>query len=166
MNSDTFITVIMTREGMREKFLTGWNHCEAMLLNGESVQLSVGPSEEPITIKQRKFFKDIVCGQIAEQVFIGDRRERFTKQAWAEYFRKRFLGVNGNKYVMQKLPGQKKATPVKQRISTESLGVKRYSEHIDHVIDHAVVEFHVAFHFEASEREAVRYVTKPRRSAH
>lgn len=156
--SDTYIVVIQTEDGARQKFIAAMTHAKCMLENGESVELRVGPALEPVTIRQRKFFKDVVCQQIAEQVCLGPKRERYTKAAWAEHFRKEFLG---NRYEMVKLPGAKKATPRTVRNSTEELGVKRYSAHIDKVIDTAVLEYGVVFHFEASEREAASYVRKP-----
>lgn len=158
--SDTFVTVIATEQGAREKFITAMNHAKAMLDNGERVQLSVGPALDPIRAKQRKFLKDIVFGQMAEQIVVGEKRERYTKEIWAEFFRRRFLG---DRYEMRKLPGAKKATPLRVRNSSEELGVKGYSEYTDRVIDTAIVEYAVIFEFTSAEREEVRHVTKPRK---
>ena len=80
-------------------------------------------------------------------------------EIWKEFYRKKFLG---SRYVMQKLPGQNRATPSKVRISTEDLGIKAYSLYIDRVIADAVMEWGVEFRFIAEEREAVKY--KPARA--
>lgn len=177
--SDTFTTVLTSRDGARETFVRAMNHAAAMFDNGESVMLSVGPALEPISIRQRKFLKDIVCGQIAEQVKLPvfdaagnatGKTTRHTKDVWAEYFRAEFLG---DRYEMKlavvrdKVTGKsrfaKKATPHKVRVSTEHLGVRKYSEHIDRVIDTAILEFGVEFHFTREEREAVRW-KQPKRA--
>lgn len=158
--SESYLTVIRTIEGAREKFIVAMAHARAMLDNNEAVELRVGPALDPIRAKQRKFLKDIVCGQISEQVVVGEKRERYTKEIWAEFFRRRFLG---DRYEMRKMPGAKKATPHRIRNSTEELGVRGYSEYTDKVIDCAVVEHHVVFEFTSAEREEVRWVSKPRR---
>jgi hypothetical protein len=155
--SDQFVTVIATEEGARAAFIAAMNHAKCMFLNGERVELRVGPALDPIRAKQRKFLKDIVFGQIAEQVCVGEKRERFTKEIWAEFFRRRLLG---DRFEMRKLPGAKKATPHKVRNSTEELGVRKYAAYTDQVIDIAVAEHGVEFVFETGEREAVRHVSK------
>lgn len=132
---------------------------EAMIAAGKPVQVTLTEWEDDLTARQRGFLHAAVFPQIAEQVRVNG--ERFVPEVWKEYFRKLFLG---SRYVMQKLPGQKRAVPVKVRVSTEDLGIKAYSEHIDKVISHAATEFGVQFVFRGEEREAVRYVA-PRRKA-
>jgi hypothetical protein len=131
---------------------------EAMLAAGQLPQVTLAEWEDDITVKQRAFLHAAVFPQIAEQV--NANGDRFTADIWKEYYRKLFLG---SKWRMQKLPGQKRAVPVKVRVSTEDLGIKRYSEHIDKVIAHAATEWGVAFVFRADEREAVRYVAPKRK---
>lgn len=155
--SDTYITVIQTEEGLKTKFRAAYNHAEMMLRNGESVQLKCGPADEPISIKQRGFLHGAVLPQVAEQAYVGEKRERYTAEIWREYYHRMFIP---DRWVMRKLPGAKRATPHRERVSSESLGVRRYSEWIDRIIDHAVVEFGVVFEFKEGEREAVRYVGK------
>ena len=162
MTDDTYITVIATLEGMNSKFRTAYAHAQSIVQNGGQVELKCGPAEQPISIRQRGFLNGVVLPQIAEQVFVGEKRERFTVDVWREYWRKRLLP---DKWVMRKLPGQKRATPHRVRVSTEMLGVRGYSKHIDRIIDIAVVEFNVRFEFQDVEREAVRYVDKKTRRA-
>ncbi len=157
--SDTYITVIQTEEGLNQKFRAAYTHAQMMLRNGEAVQLKCGPSDEPISIKQRGFLHAAVLPQIAEQAYVGEKRERFTAEIWKEFFHRRFIP---DRWVMKKLPGAKRATPHRERVSSEELGVRRYSEFIDRIIDYAVVEHGVVFEFREGEREAVRYVGKRR----
>jgi hypothetical protein len=162
-DAEEYRDVIATMEGLRSKFVIAYRHAECLLKNGDRAEIMVRPALDQIKAQQRKFLKDIVFGQIAEQVQLPvfdlhgrdtGRRERFDKAVWAEKFRRDLLG---SKHEMQRMPGAKKATPVKVRISTESLGVKAYSEYTDRCIDHAVVEYGVEFHFTRDERESVRY---------
>lgn len=133
---------------------------EAMIAAGKPVHVKLTEWEDDITAKQRGFLHAAVFPQVAEQVRVNG--ERFVPEVWKEYFRKLFLG---SRYVMQKLPGQKKAVPVKVRVSTEDLGIKAYSEYIDRVIAHAATEFGVSFVFRTDEREAVRYQPPKRKAA-
>lgn len=144
------------RDGMTAVFRAG----EAMLNAGQVPQVSLTEWQDDITAKQRGFLHAAVFPQIAEQVRVNG--ERFVPEIWKEYYRKLFLG---SKWRMQKLPGQRRAVPVKVRISTEDLGIKAYSDYIDRVIAHAVSEFAVAFVFRAEEREAVRYVAPKRKAS-
>lgn len=150
--SDTFTTVLTSRDGARETFVRAMNHAAAMLDNGESVLLSVGPALEPVGVQQRRFLHGPVLTQISEQVRVFG--ERFVTAIWKEFYRKLFLP---DAWEVRKLPGQKRATPVRVRQSTEDLGIKRYSELIDKVIAHAATEFGVEFRFESDERESVKY---------
>ena len=103
--------------------------------------------------KQRRFLHGPVLGQIVEQAKADG--QRFVMAVWKEYYRAKFLGFRWEHY---KLPGQKKATPRKVRVSTEDLSVKQYSEYIDKVLADAATEFGVVFDLDPAEREAVRYV--------
>ena len=155
----TFHTVIATEDGARDKFIQAMTHAKCLLLNGESVELRVGPALDSIGAVQRGFLHGVVLPQIAEQVFVGEKRERFVADVWKAYWHKRFIS---DRWVMRKLPGAKKATPHRERVSSEQLGVRRYSQWIDQIIDTAVTEYGVVFEFQPSEREGARYVSKPR----
>lgn len=160
MNADTYLTVIATVDGAREKFKLAMTHAKCLLDNGEWVELKVGPALDSIGAKQRGFLHAAVLPQIAEQAYVGEKRERFAAEVWKEFFHRRFIP---DRWVMRKLPGAKRATPHRERVSSESLGVKGYSEFIDRIIDTAIVEHGVVFEFEPSERESVRHVAKPRK---
>jgi len=155
-----FERVIVSEKALREVFLTAYVYAKTLIANDERVHLKITAALDPITERQRKFLKDIVFGQIAEQVYLGPQRERFTKAAWAEAFRERFLG---SRFETKKLPGWETERTVEVRNSTEELGVKAYAEYTDRVIDTAVTEHGVEFHFEPNEREEARYTARPRK---
>lgn len=121
-------------------------------------RLVIGRDHEDMSERQRKFLHGVVLMQIADQV--RPNGEAFPMPIWKEYYRAKFLGVKWTHY---KLPGQKRATPHRERVSTEDLSVKQYSEYIEQVIADAVTEYGVEFEFDPIEREGVRYVRKVRR---
>lgn len=124
------------------------------------LRLVLGFDREDKSAKQRKFLHGPVLGQIAEQVRLPDG-SRYTAEVWKHYFRKLFVPDRWESY---RLPGAKRATPHRVRVSTESLSVRQYSALIDAVIAHATSELGVVFDLDPAERESVRYV-KPKRAA-
>lgn len=167
-DAETYHTVIATPEGLRDKFVIAYRHAECLLKNGDRVEVMVRPALDAIGAQQRRFLKDIVFGQIAEQVALPvfdvngndtGRRQKYDKAAWAELFRRQLLGY---RHEMQRLPGSKKATPVKVRVSTETLGVRAYADYTDKVIALATTEYGVVFRFNDDERPQPRIVGKRR----
>lgn len=129
-----------------------------------------GEDREDLTVKQRGFLHAAVFPQIAEQVTFPDGT-RFSAKTWKEFFRERFLGdrwVSKRALRWNKKEGKamlaKRATPRKERVSTEDLSIRQYSEYIDRVIDTAVIEYSVVFAFKEGEREAVKYQPKRRKA--
>lgn len=158
--SEEFRVLLMSERHARESFIQAMSHAKAMLDNGEHVLVTVGPALEPIGVQQRKFLHGVVLEQISEQARVDG--QRYTIDVWKEYFKKKYLKPTWKHY---RLPSAKKATPHRQPLSTERLGVRAYSKFIDDVIDHAVLELSVVFDFVASEREAVRYTPPARKKA-
>lgn len=159
MKDETYTVIITTADAVGQRFMVGMAHAKAILGNDSMVRLSVGPADDPIGVKQRGFLHGVVLPQIAQQAYVGEKRERFVADIWKEHFHRLYIP---DKIVMRKLPGQKRATPRHERVSSESLGARRYAQWIDKIIDHAIVELGVHFEFNPSEREAVRFVNKPR----
>ncbi|MEY4415389.1 MAG: hypothetical protein RIQ53_2682 [Pseudomonadota bacterium] len=167
--NDELNVIVRTREEAHQAISHGYALARSIIENGNTARIHVLEDEDELTIRQRGFLHAAVFPQIAEQVTFPDG-SRYVADAWKEYFRKRFLP---DKFVMEKTLRwdaklgrtvvAKRRTPQRKRISTEDLGVKRYSKHIDDVIDTAVLEFGVVFVFRANEREAVRYVGKATR---
>lgn len=161
--TDRQTRVVSTREEAHEAIMQGYLHAKALLADGKRVQISVGEDADPITLKQRRFLHGPVLSQIAEQVRVGG--ERYVMEVWKEYFRKLFLA---DRFEMHKVPrydktlcqlvNPKRATPIRVRVSSEDLGIKKYSEYIDKIIAYAATEWSVAFKFDPLERDSVRYV--------
>lgn len=133
-------------------------------------RLIFGEDLEDLTVKQRGFLHACIFPQVAEQVRVEG--VRYTADIWKEFYRKLFLP---DVFKLKKVPRwdpalcalvqPKRATPHRQRVSTEDLNIRQYSEHIDRVIAHATTEFGVVFNFDQQEREAVRWKAKKRKPA-
>jgi hypothetical protein len=161
---------VTTREEAHQAGKDAYAAAWELVADGRECTVIVTEYEEALTVKQRAFLHTAVFPQIAEQVLVDGAR--FVAAVWKEYFRERFLPDKWDvRYalVADKKTGQlrraKRKTPHRVRQSTEDLGIKRYSQYIDTVIDTAADEFGVVFVFRPNEREGVRYVAKPRKKA-
>lgn len=182
MNDDAFDIVIATPEGLRDRMVLAYQHASALMRGGKRVHVRVEPALEAITQKQRTFWHNVVLAQISEQVKVQQfdakgrptgKTERYTIKVWKDYFVERLLGYTfpmRKGFVRDKKTGElrmaRRATPHKELVSTESIGVRRYSKLIDDTIDLAIVEFSVEFVFESAAREEVRYVNRARQARH
>lgn len=124
-------------------------------------RLTFAEVREDLTVKQRRFLHGPVLGQIAEQVRMPDG-SRYVAAIWKEYFRKLYLP---DRWASYRMPGAKRATPHRVRVSTEDLSIKQYSELIDKVLAHATTELGVVFDLNPQEREEVRYRRPSKRRA-
>lgn len=168
--NDELNVIVRTKEEAHQAATFAYSLAQALIRDEKPVRFRVAEDQDDITARQRGFLHAAVFPQIAEQVVMPDGT-RYTADVWKEYFRKRFLP---DTWVMRKsirydpklcrLVQAKRATPQPVRKSTEDLGIKAYSEHIDKVIDTAVLELGVVFEFRPNEREGVRYVAKPRKA--
>lgn len=157
------IRVVSNRMEAHEAVMQAYSIAKRLIDDGKRVQIQVGEDADPVSIKQRRFFHGPVLTQISEQVRVSG--ERYTPDVWKEYFRKLFLP---DRFEMRRVPvydkaqcmlvQPKRATPYRVRSSTEELGVKKYSEHIEKVIAHAATEWAVAFKLDPREHAATRYV--------
>lgn len=143
----TLQRVARTPEAWRAAATDIYRAGEALIQAGQAVAASVCEWEDDISARQRRFLHGAVLTQISEQAR-GDKGERYRMEVWKELYRSQFLGSNWEMV---------RGKPIEIRISTESLGVKAYSEYIDRVIADAATEWGVVFRFIAEEREAVRY---------
>ena len=168
VNDTTLIRFAATRETAHAAILAGYEHAKTLIALDKHVKVLVEEAEDELTIRQRGFLHKAVLPQIEDQYRHPDGT-RTEWRAWKEYFRARFLG---DRWVLKRVPRwdaqsgrmvlPKRKTPHRERVSTEDLGIKAYSKYIDTVIDTAVVELGVRFHFIAEERDAVRYVVPVR----
>jgi hypothetical protein len=120
--------------------------------SGRRVRVVVGIDHEDKTVKQRRFYHAAVLPQISEQATVAGIR--YTTQVWKEHFRRLYLH---DRWASVRMPGAKRATPQRIRVSTEDLSIKQYSEHIDRVIAYGAADLGVVFRFRAEEREEVRW---------
>jgi hypothetical protein len=157
----TFERVIAGENALREQFVHAYSHARALLQNDKRVHVVVKEALDPVSAKQRGFLHGVILPQIAEQVFVGPQRERFTEKVWKEYYFDRLVKPE---YEMRKLPNQKRPTPHRINTSSEHLGTRAYAEWIDKIIDDAVAEWKVEFSFDPTERAAVRPASKPRQA--
>lgn len=168
--TDPIRIIAATREAAHIAVCRLYDYSKPLIADEKRVVFTMAEQEDDISARQRGFLHVAVFPQISEQVTFPDGT-RFEWRVWKEMFRARFLG---DRWVMRAVPRwdaktgkyviPKRKTPHRERVSTEDLSVKKYSRYIDTVIDTAVVEFGVQFHFIAEEREAVRYVAPPRKS--
>jgi hypothetical protein len=166
--NDELNVIVHTREEAHQAVSFAYSLAQALIRDEKPVRIRAYEDEDDITIKQRAFLHAAVFPQISEQYTFPDGT-RYTADVWKEFFRNRFLS---DKWELRKamrwdsktgaMVQAKRKTPHRIRVSTESLGIKAYSQYIDRLIDTAVLELGVVFEFRASEREGVRYVAKPR----
>lgn len=160
MSDEGLHVVVATHDGLRLRFKQAYELGLAILNAGQRVELRVLIARDPIRVKQRKFLKDIVFGQISEQVRLDG--QRYTKEMWAEHFRKEWLG---SRFEEKQYPFEPEPRIEEIKNSTEELGVKGYAEYTDRVIAFAQTDLSVVFVFEEREREEVRYHERPARGA-
>lgn len=132
---------------------------------GRRIRVVVGVDHEDLTVKQRGFFHAAVLPQIAELAKV--QGIRYVVRVWKEHFRSLYLGDRWEAFELVgqfDSRGRQKRSRRKVRVSTEDLTIKQYSRHIDQVIAYAASELDVVFRFRAEEREAVRWVAKPRKA--
>lgn len=153
--NDVYDRVCFTQEGFKEAMIVAFAHGRSIIQNGQHAHITIQEAMDPITALQRNFLHGPVLGQIAEQAWVtqGGKRERFTQETWKLVFWKMFVKPV---YKMMKLPGWKRAVPVRVNDSSEKLGVRAYAKWIDEIIDYAVAELNVEFVFKNQERDAVR----------
>lgn len=168
LDNDTYTRVAHTREEAHQVITLAYTAAKVLIQDGKRVRVTVAEEVDSLSARQRRFLHGPALGQIAEQVRMPDGT-RYVAEVWKEYFRGLFLP---DKWVSKKQPRwdakagrmviPKRATPHRERQSTESLSVKQYSRLIDQVLAHAATELGVEFRFNADEREAVRYVPPKR----
>lgn len=168
MSDTALVQFASTKDAAHKAIIAGYVHAQTLLGIDKRVKITVEEAEDELSIRQRGFLHKAVFPQISEQVAFPDGT-RFEWRVWKEMYRARFLG---DRWVLRAIPRwdavsgkfvkPKRKTPHRERISTEDLSCKKYSAYIDLVIDTAVTEHGVTFHFLAGERDGVRYVAPAR----
>lgn len=119
---------------------TFWPWCKQQLHDGRKVVIEARLAEDALTDKQRRFLHGHILKTIAEQA--APNGQKFPLAIWKEHCRSEFLGY---KVVTTKNPLTGKKVRRRQRVSTEDLGVKGYSEYIDRVAAWAATDLGVEF---------------------
>jgi NinB protein len=113
---------------------------KALCVAGHALVVEVRTAEDVKTDKQRRYLHGYVLLTIAREAVVNG--QRFDMRTWKEHLRATFLGW---KTVTYKNPITGKKVRRRERVSTESLGVKGYSEYIERVTAHAATELGVTF---------------------
>jgi hypothetical protein len=126
--------------------------CKEQWAAGRRLELEIRLHEDAKTDRQRKYYHGVVLKTIAAQARPND--QPFPLKVWKEHFREEFLGY---KTVTTRNPLTGKKHRRRQRVSSEDLGVKGYSQLIDRVSAFAATELGVTFpaSFEQWERMQV-----------
>ena len=114
--------------------------CKSMWAAGHRLHIEVRLHEDAKTDRQRRYYHGVVLKTIALQA--RPNGVQFPLAVWKEHFRAEYLG---HKTVTTKNPLTGKKVRRRQRVSSEDLGVKGYSQLIDRVSAFAATELGVAF---------------------
>lgn len=168
---DLVLTCPGTREALHAAVTQLYEHAKQRIAGapakvdqdtGEMVprtwRLVFGEDADDRTLRQNRFYWGVVLQQISEQARVAS--QRYTAEAWHELGKRQFLG-----YEVIKAPvaGRKRVQVYRRLRSTTDLTVKQMSEYLDQFIAFATADLGVAFDFDPSEREAVRYRAPARR---
>lgn len=121
-----------------QSVLAPW--CKSMWAAGHRLEVEVRLHQDAKTDRQRRYYHGVVLKTIAEQA--RPNGEQFPLAVWKEHFRAEYLG---HKTVTTRNPLTGKKVRRRQRVSTEDLGVKGYSQLIDRVSAFAANELGVTF---------------------
>ena len=108
--------------------------------DGVGLTVELRRFEDAKTDRQRAYYHGVVLKTIAQQA--RPNGVQFPLAVWKEHFRAEYLG---HKTVTTKNPLTGKKVRRRQRVSTEDLGVKGYSQLIDRVSAFAATELGVSF---------------------
>lgn len=131
-----------------------WKQVKALATAGHATVVEVRTAEDVKTDKQRRYLHGYVLMTIAHQAVVNG--QKFDMKTWKEWYRSTYLG---SKTVTFKDPFTGKKIRRRQRVSTEDLGVKGYSEYIERVTAHAATELGVEFREEWVDPETGEVLT-------
>ena len=125
--------------------------CQAMWSAGHPLEVEIRTHEDAKTDRQRAYYHGVVLKQIAQQA--RPNGQAYEMHVWKEFARDKFLGF---RTVTHKDPMTGKKHRRRERISTEDLGVRGYSQLIEKVTAFAVVELGVEFPLTWAEYERMQ----------
>jgi hypothetical protein len=129
--------------------------CRAQWFAGHRLTIEIRLHEDALTDRQRAYYHGVILKQIAMQA--RPNGQSFPLDVWKEHFRAQHLGF---KTVTTKNPLTGKKVRRRVRVSTEDLGVKRYSHLIECVTAFAVTELGVRFPCDFAQWDAMHVDTE------
>ncbi len=135
-------TIVMHNPVQGHQVLTAsfWPWAKAMLIAGHKIVVKGEEAEDAKSDKQRRYYHGVVLTEIARHA--NANGQKFPMAVWKEHFRETLLG---HKWVTNIDPTTGKKKRRKVRISTEDLGVRKYSELIEQVTAFAVTDLGLTF---------------------
>lgn len=121
-------------------FKAAWIEVKAKLMAGHRIEIEVRNADDAKTDRQRRYYHGCILKTIAGQATANG--QKFDLQTWKEYFRAEYLGHKTHTF---KNPMTGKKVRRRERVSTEDLGVKGYSQLIERVTAFAATELGVTF---------------------
>jgi hypothetical protein len=91
--------------------------------------------DDDITQKQRGYFHAVVLEEF--HLYARPNGEQFPREVWKRFLKEKFLGF---KVVTSIDPMTGKTRRLRHRVSTESLGIRRYAQFIDECIAFAATD--------------------------
>jgi hypothetical protein len=120
------------REVMVRNFLP-W--CGEQLKQGRELVVEARLLDDDITEKQRAFFHAVVLEEF--HLYARTNGVQYPREIWKAYLKERFLGF---KVVTSVDPTTGKTRRLRHRVSTESLGIRRYAQFVDECIAFAATD--------------------------
>lgn len=117
-----------------------WEILKPSLLAGDKYTISIQGFDEAKTHQQRKYYHGYILKTISQTAVVNGRK--FSLDTWKEHYRKEFLPDEVVEVVDIKTGAVRNEL---QRVSTESLGVKKTNELIEMVSADAATEYGVVF---------------------
>lgn len=164
MSEPLLSLIVGTREQAHEGALAAYKAARAIVGKGRMAVVEVREAEEPVRVAQRRLLHGPVLTQISEQATIDG--VRYPPLTWKELFRTMFLPDGGFKWTESRDPyycyrrkrtiKPRKPRIIKERVSTESLGVALYAKFTEDVIQYAANDLGVVFVFKREEDEFLR----------
>lgn len=117
-----------------------WKFAKPNVVAGRKMIVRVVDYEEDKTSAQRRFYHGYILTQVAIQARVDG--QKFSMETWKEHFRESYLGSKKRRKVN---PMTGEESWFLERVSTESLGVRKYNKLIEMVTAFATQELGVVF---------------------
>ncbi len=141
MTDESLQLVLQTPEqGHAVLAAQGWPWAKAQLQQGKPVVMEMKLLEDVRSLQRNREYWGYVLRPISEQAQVNGMGA--DQEGWHLYYKKKFLGYE---FKMQRLPGAKRATPVRKLKSTRKLSEKAMRKYCEQVRADAARVFGVTF---------------------